>query len=79
MTSSTSTAASSTTLPAFGSLPLRSELQESIEALAYESMTAIQAQSLPPLLQGQDVIAQARTGSGKTAAFAIGLLNKLDT
>ncbi|MAS61804.1 MAG: ATP-dependent RNA helicase DbpA [Gammaproteobacteria bacterium] len=79
MTFSTSTAASSTTLPAFGSLPLRSELQESIEALAYESMTAIQAQALPPLLEGQDVIAQARTGSGKTAAFAIGLLNKLDT
>ena len=41
-------------------------------------MTAIQAQGLPVLLKGQDLLAQAKTGSGKTAAFAIGLLNKLE-
>lgn len=41
-------------------------------------MTGIQAQSLPVLLKGQDLIAQAKTGSGKTAAFAIALLNKLE-
>lgn len=41
-------------------------------------MTAIQEQSLPPLLQGRDLIAQAKTGSGKTAAFGLALLNKLD-
>ena len=41
-------------------------------------MTAIQAQSLPVILKGQDLLAQAKTGSGKTAAFAIGLLNKLE-
>ena len=63
---------------AFATLPLRPELLTSIETLDYKSMTAIQAQALPPLLKGQDVIAQANTGSGKTAAFAIGLLNKLD-
>jgi len=41
-------------------------------------MTPIQAQSLPAILDGKDVQAQAKTGSGKTAAFAIGLLHKLD-
>jgi ATP-independent RNA helicase DbpA len=41
-------------------------------------MTAIQAASLPPALQGKDLIAQAKTGSGKTAAFALALLNNLD-
>lgn len=40
-------------------------------------MTPIQAQSLPDILEGKDILAQAKTGSGKTAAFAIGLLNKL--
>lgn len=62
----------------FLSLQLRPELQASIATLNYDSMTAVQAQALPPLLNGQDLIAQAKTGSGKTAAFAIGLLNKLD-
>lgn len=42
-------------------------------------MTPIQAQSLPPILAGQDVIAQGKTGSGKTAAFGLGLLSKLDS
>ena len=41
-------------------------------------MTPIQAQSLPDILKGKDLLAQAKTGSGKTAAFAIGLLNKLE-
>jgi len=41
-------------------------------------MTPIQAQSLPDILKGKDLLAQAKTGSGKTAAFAIGLLQKLD-
>jgi ATP-independent RNA helicase DbpA len=64
--------------PAFASLSLRPELLKSIEALAYKSMTPVQAQTLPSLLNGKDLIAQAKTGSGKTAAFSIGLLNKLD-
>lgn len=62
----------------FSSLTLRPELLKSAAALDYSEMTAIQAQALPPLLEGKDLIAQAMTGSGKTAAFAIGLLNKLD-
>ena len=46
--------------------------------LGYHSMTPIQAESLPSLLAGHDVIAQAKTGSGKTAAFGIAALNNLD-
>ena len=63
----------------FSSLAIRSELLANIQTLGYEAMTPIQAQSLPALLNGQDLLAQAKTGSGKTAAFAIGLLNKLKT
>ena len=63
---------------AFATLSLRPELLASIATLAYDSMTPVQAQALPHLLSGKDLIAQAKTGSGKTAAFAIGLLNKLD-
>ncbi|MEJ2438313.1 MAG: ATP-dependent RNA helicase DbpA [Gammaproteobacteria bacterium] len=63
---------------AFSSLPLRAEELDNIRALDYEVMTPIQAQSLPAILDGKDLLAQAKTGSGKTAAFAIGLLHKLD-
>lgn len=62
----------------FSALSLRPELLVSISTLAYDSMTPVQAQALPYLLDEKDLIAQAKTGSGKTAAFAIGLLNKLD-
>jgi len=62
----------------FSTLALRPELLASIVTLAYDSMTPVQMQALPHLLEGKDLIAQAKTGSGKTAAFAIGLLNKLD-
>ncbi len=46
--------------------------------MGYTHMTPVQAQSLPIVLAGKDIIAQAKTGSGKTAAFGLGLLNKLD-
>ncbi|WP_248694599.1 ATP-dependent RNA helicase DbpA [Pseudomonas fulva] len=49
-----------------------------LDALGYTSMTPIQAQSLPVILKGQDLIAQAKTGSGKTAAFGISLLNPIN-
>lgn len=61
----------------FSSLPLPQALLETIQALGYATMTPVQQQSLPLALAGQDLIAQARTGSGKTAAFAIALLNRL--
>ena len=63
---------------AFSSLPLSSEQLANIQSLGYEKMTPIQAQGLPDILKGKDLLAQAKTGSGKTAAFAIGLLHNLD-
>jgi ATP-independent RNA helicase DbpA len=50
---------------------------ENLSRLGYETMTAIQEQSIPPILEGADILAQAKTGSGKTAAFGIGLLHRL--
>jgi ATP-independent RNA helicase DbpA len=61
----------------FSNLPLPATLLSSLADAGFTSMTAIQAQSLPLILQGNDVLAQAATGSGKTAAFALGLLAKL--
>ena len=66
------------TTTAFSTLPLAPAMLENLASLGYHTMTPIQAQSLPVILAGRDIIAKAKTGSGKTAAFAIGLLNKLD-
>jgi ATP-independent RNA helicase DbpA len=63
---------------AFSSLPLSPAMLANLESLGYTEMTPIQAQSLPVMLKGMDLIAQAKTGSGKTAAFGIGLLNPLN-
>ena len=63
---------------AFATLPLSAAMLANTDALGYASMTPIQAQSLPVILKGQDLIAQAKTGSGKTAAFGIGLLNPIN-
>ena len=62
----------------FTTLNLPLALQENLTSLGYLQMTPIQASSLPLMLEGHDVIAKAKTGSGKTAAFALGLLAKLD-
>lgn len=62
----------------FRTLPLKPALLASVETLGYTEMTPVQALSLPPMLEGRDVIAQARTGSGKTAAFGLSLLQSLD-
>jgi ATP-independent RNA helicase DbpA len=67
------------TTTAFSSLPLTPGLLANIKSLDYQVMTAIQAQSLPAILNGRDLLAQAKTGSGKTAAFAIGILHKLES
>jgi len=63
---------------AFSALALREPLLNNLASLGYDSMTPIQAHSLPIMLEGTDVIAQAKTGSGKTAAFGLALLNRLN-
>lgn len=62
----------------FSCLALKEPLLNNLDLLGYEHMTPIQAHSLPLMLQGQDIIAQAKTGSGKTAAFGLSLLNRLN-
>jgi ATP-independent RNA helicase DbpA len=56
---------------------LQPAILDNLSSLGYHEMTEIQAKSLPAILAEQDVIAQGKTGSGKTAAFGLGLLNKL--
>ena len=62
----------------FSSLSIRSELLQALDSVGYDEMTPIQNAASASLLDGRDLIAQAQTGSGKTAAFTISLLNKLD-
>ena len=62
----------------FNELPLSPQLLATLAQLEYRSMTPIQAASLPLALAGHDLIAQAKTGSGKTAAFALPLLTNLN-
>jgi ATP-independent RNA helicase DbpA len=63
----------------FEALGLTPALLENLPSLGYAQMTPIQAAALPPMLAGQDLIAQAKTGSGKTAAFGLALLQRLRT
>jgi ATP-independent RNA helicase DbpA len=65
-------------LNSFSSLKLSKALVSNLDSLDYNEMTPIQAQSLPFILDGKDVIAQGKTGSGKTAAFALGILHNLE-
>jgi ATP-independent RNA helicase DbpA len=62
----------------FDGLPLKPGTLENLHSLGYQAMTPIQAASLPLALAGKDLIAQAQTGSGKTAAFALALLTNLN-
>ncbi|XKF16195.1 ATP-dependent RNA helicase DbpA [Halomonas sp. BLK-85] len=61
----------------FASLALSPALLTNLDSLGYHAMTPVQAESLPPMLAGRDVMAQAKTGSGKTAAFGLALLEGL--
>ncbi|MBZ4416623.1 ATP-dependent RNA helicase DbpA [Myxococcus sp. RHSTA-1-4] len=61
----------------FAALPLAPPLLQVLEELEFKTATPIQARSIPVLLQGRDLVGQARTGSGKTAAFALPLLQKV--
>ena len=62
----------------FESLNLDSRLKKNLNDLNFHTMTPVQKKSLPLILEGRDIIAQAKTGSGKTAAFALGILNEID-
>jgi ATP-independent RNA helicase DbpA len=65
-------------MTSFDDVALPPELRQALQQLDYHTMTPVQAATLPALLAGRDVLAQARTGSGKTAAFALGLLARLE-
>ncbi len=61
----------------FSDLALRDELLQSLTELGYEEPTPIQAEAIPPLIEGGDLLGQAATGTGKTAAFALPLLQRI--
>ncbi len=66
------------TLSLFNQLALAKPVLKAIEDVGYETPSPIQSESIPPLLAGRDILGQAQTGTGKTAAFALPLLSRLD-
>lgn len=62
----------------FSTLPISKAQIANLDSLGYNKMTAIQAKGLPHVLEGKDLIARAKTGSGKTATFGIGLLDQIN-
>jgi len=64
--------------PTFADLQIHPSVLQAIADVGYESPTAIQAATIPPLMAGSDVVGLAQTGTGKTAAFAIPILSKID-
>jgi len=71
--------ASESTLPSFKDLSLPGPLLQALDDAGYETPTPIQAKTIPPILEGKDIIGQAQTGTGKTAAFALPVLAQVDT
>ena len=69
---------SSSALPTFDSLSLIEPVLKAVEETGYTTPTEIQLQSIPHLLAGRDILGKAQTGTGKTAAFALPLLSRLD-
>jgi ATP-dependent RNA helicase DeaD len=67
-----------TPTPSFDDLGLSEPVLAAVRAVGYETPSAIQQAAIPPLLQGRDVLGQAQTGTGKTAAFALPLLCRID-
>ncbi len=66
------------TTPSFAQLGLKDPLLQALSLVGYETPSPIQAQSIPTLLQGRDILGQAQTGTGKTAAFALPILQMLN-
>ena len=67
------------TVQSFQDLALAPAVLSALDEIGYESPTPIQAKTIPPLLEGKDIIGQAQTGTGKTAAFALPVLSNIDT
>jgi ATP-dependent RNA helicase DeaD len=67
-----------TTMPDFSSLNLPASLIDAVKDAGYEMPTPIQASTIPPMMEKKDVIGQAQTGTGKTAAFALPILSNID-
>ncbi|MFF9362568.1 DEAD/DEAH box helicase [Streptomyces griseoluteus] len=63
----------------FADLALAPEIQRALTALGYEEPTPIQQEAIPPLLEGNDLLGQAATGTGKTAAFALPVIQRIAT
>ena len=61
----------------FNELPISSEIMKAVEEMGYENATDIQAQSIPCILEGKDVLGRSNTGTGKTAAFGIPAIEKV--
>ncbi|WP_426570952.1 DEAD/DEAH box helicase [Aquihabitans sp. McL0605] len=74
---SPSPAATEESTTTFADLGLRVELLDALNALGYEEPTPIQAESIPPVMSGRDLLGQAATGTGKTAAFALPILERI--
>ena len=64
--------------PSFADLGLGAEILTALDTLGYEEPTPIQREAIPPLLEGRDLLGQAATGTGKTAAFALPVLSRLE-
>ena len=66
------------TLPAFSELGLSAPVLEALNEIGYETPSPIQAEMIPYVMEGRDVLGQAQTGTGKTAAFALPILSQID-
>src|SRR3954463_16031242 len=64
--------------PTFADLDIDDRVLKALSDVGYESPSPIQAATIPPLLEGRDVVGLAQTGTGKTAAFALPILSRLD-
>lgn len=69
----------SDTLPSFSDLGLSAQVLEAVTTMGYETPSPIQAEMIPYVMEGRDVLGQAQTGTGKTAAFALPILSRIDT
>mgnify|MGYP000380957678 FL=1 len=63
----------------FSSLPVDAAILQAVEQMGFQQMTEVQSKAIPPMLEGRDVIAKAPTGTGKTCAFGIPLIQRVNT